>query len=327
MKKTTAKLIRSVVYLLTAAVLIGFIASFVGLERLSAVIGKLSYVIIPLIVIYFIDWVLRALRWRLLMKQNGYDLGVFTGVRLSLLGNFANLIIPAKLGDAIWVYATKKHNKDFRVSTILTTVVIDRFYDFVAVTLLTIGALFFVIKMSMDDWVYEALLFAVVIIVLFVIGLVMLVKYKEFSKKFLVGPLKVLKPIVDNTSDAVRMCFKDKRVVLLCVMLSLVVWILEAGIFYVIIMAQKVNVAASVVLLAAVLGNMSKALPLTPASIGVYESVMAAVLTVGGIGFKLGMSFALIDNLFKSLFVAVVGGVAASKTGINVISFSKKDKE
>ena len=62
------------------------------------------------------------------------------------------------------------------------------------------------------------------------------------------------------------------------------------------------------VLLAVVIGNLVKAIPITPGGIGTYELALAVILGIGGIPAASATLIAVIDHLIKNL-VTIFGGI------------------
>jgi len=92
-----------------------------------AAIPIYTYVIVFLI--YILSWLLRGERWRSMLKQNKVDSSLIASTGLSAFGNYANWIVPARIGDLGWAYAAKKVLKT-RFSISFVTIALNRFLDF-----------------------------------------------------------------------------------------------------------------------------------------------------------------------------------------------------
>ena len=68
------------------------------------------------------------------------------------------------------------------------------------------------------------------------------------------------------------------------------------------------TVAFPIIILAVVIGNLVKAIPITPGGIGTYELAVAVVLGIGGVPAASATLIAVIDHLIKNL-VTVAGGI------------------
>ena len=66
----------------------------------------------------------------------------------------------------------------------------------------------------------------------------------------------------------------------------------------------------AVIVLAIVIGNLVKAVPITPGGIGTYELAVAATFEIAGIAPAVAFLIAVIDHLIKNL-VTLAGGIVS----------------
>ncbi|MCK4339944.1 MAG: hypothetical protein KAW87_08170 [Candidatus Cloacimonetes bacterium] len=77
-----------------------------------------------------------------------------------------------------------------------------------------------------------------------------------------------------------------------------------------------------IIILAVSMGNVGKSAPATPGAIGIYETVLAAVLF--GVSFDLAIVVAILDPAIKNLFTLVISVPATAGIGIDVSSLLNK---
>jgi uncharacterized protein (TIRG00374 family) len=70
----------------------------------------------------------------------------------------------------------------------------------------------------------------------------------------------------------------------------------------------SVNIPFLVVILAIVIGNLVKAVPLTPGGVGTYEVALALTFEISGVAPAVATLIAVIDHLVKNL-VTLGGGI------------------
>jgi uncharacterized protein (TIRG00374 family) len=87
-----------------------------------------------------------------------------------------------------------------------------------------------------------------------------------------------------------------------------VIWILDVLVCLFVGMMFGVTIPFAVVTLAIVVGNLVKAIPLTPGGIGTYELALVAIFSAAGIDPAVATLIAVIDHLLKNL-VTLGGGV------------------
>lgn len=315
--------IKTTLSALAALILIGVIIYFIGFDKFFTAIKSINPLwLIPLFLVYTIDWFIRGYRWSLILKQNDYKVPVKSATSLSLLGNFSNLVIPAKLGDLVWMYAVKKKHK-VRLSVAVTSVILDRFCDFIAVIIYALVSMLMLVRMDYPQWVYNILNLGIVAVVVFFIFVFLLTKYKDLMKRII--KIRKIQSAISKVSDAFFHSTKNFSKFLGFIALSLVVWLIETLMAYAVARLLGVDISFIIILFAIIVANITKTIPLTPADIGVYEAALAAILFVSGISFEVGLTIALVDHMIKILYVLIVGSFVASSYGINISKVNKNE--
>lgn len=92
--------------------------------------------------------------------------------------------------------------------------------------------------------------------------------------------------------------------------ISILIWITDVVICYVIALMFGAAVPFVVVTLAIVIGNLVKAVPLTPGGVGTYEVAVALTLSLAGVDPAVATLIAVIDHLVKN-GVTLAGGVVS----------------
>jgi uncharacterized protein (TIRG00374 family) len=70
------------------------------------------------------------------------------------------------------------------------------------------------------------------------------------------------------------------------------------------------NIPFAIIVLAIVIGNLVKAVPLTPGGIGTYELSLAITFGLAGVSPAIATLIAVIDHLIKNL-VTLIGGIVS----------------
>jgi uncharacterized membrane protein YbhN (UPF0104 family) len=89
---------------------------------------------------------------------------------------------------------------------------------------------------------------------------------------------------------------------------SLVIWLLDVLACLAVVMMFGQQVTFAVVVLAIVIGNLVKAVPLTPGGVGTYELSLALTFELAGVSPAVATLIAVIDHLIKNL-VTLAGGI------------------
>ncbi len=93
--------------------------------------------------------------------------------------------------------------------------------------------------------------------------------------------------------------------------ISILIWITDVVICYVIALMFGAAVPFVVVTLAIVIGNLVKAVPLTPGGVGTYEVAVALTLSLAGVDPAVATLIAVIDHLVKNGVTLAGGGVVS----------------
>jgi uncharacterized protein (TIRG00374 family) len=263
--------------------------------------------------VFYLTFPLRAIRWRMLLRNAEVPLDERPGHWASLpalieylyLSWFANCIVPAKLGDAYRGYLLK-HNGKVSFSSAFGTIFAERLLDMIGLfgMLLISGWLTFGAHMPEGTQIVFG--FGTLLVVLILSGLasmrwlspiirrIMPTRLHEFYSRFEYAALRSFRPAI------------LPRLVLL----TSAVWLLEGTRLYCVILAlghEGLSIGLSAVIFVALASSLLTALPITPAGLGVVEGTVTVVLTFFGVDKNLGIAVTLLDRLIN-FWSIVVGG-------------------
>ncbi len=131
-------------------------------------------------IIYYLSFALRAFRWKLLLqnvgytRQNGIQLPPFLRlVEIIYISFFANVVVPAKLGDLYRAYLLRQ---DIGVSTTRSfgTVLAERLLDLIVLLLIFIAAVIVSLRANMPAPIKSALIVALAVVVIGIMALFIL---------------------------------------------------------------------------------------------------------------------------------------------------------
>ena len=95
--------------------------------------------------------------------------------------------------------------------------------------------------------------------------------------------------------------------------------------------AVGAQISVAAVILAVSMGNVGKSVPITPGGIGIYESILTAVLVSFGLLFDVAVVIAMMDHVIKKMFNLIVGVPATAGIGIRIAQilrlFKTKDTD
>ncbi len=181
---------RTIVPLVVVIVVFALLAQRLSLEldpaEIAAALGRANiWWFAAAFLLYYCSFPLRALRWRLLLQNVGYrqERGVHLPHFLHLnkiiyLSWFANVIVPAKLGDVYRAYLLRQHAA-VSTSRSFGTVLAERILDLVVLLLVFLSAVLLSLHGQLPAELELALRVCLGLVIGVVMGLVALRVYRE----------------------------------------------------------------------------------------------------------------------------------------------------
>jgi len=257
--------------------------------------------------VYYSTFLLRAVRWRLLLANVGFDRA--SGVHLPstgglmeivLLSWFANCVVPAKLGDAYRAYLLKK-NARTSFSTTVGTVVAERVID--------MSVLFVLLALSAASVLgrrQEAAVSIVEVGLGFAVLMLMVVLAMRAFGSRIQGwlPLR-LQGFYGRFQDGTLHSFQQLPLV---VLLTVLIWLGEGLRLLFVTHSLGLSLGFVLVIFVALANSLLTAVPFTPGGLGLVEAGVVGVLLGAGVLAKEdAVSVAMLDRTISYWSLVVVG--------------------
>jgi len=265
---------------------------------------------------YYLSFPLRALRWRLLLRNAGF--GKRQGVELPSLGGltqiiiinwFVNCIMYARLGDPYRAYLLKQ-NADVSFPKTLGTVLSERVLDIIVIFLLVLVAIFVLLLTGSPGMRVAGLVLVVGIVLLSVIA-VLLGVMGRFGRSVARRLPRRVKAVYTHFEEGTLGSFGGLPML---GSLSIGIWLLEAGRLVLVTQALSqatgfniLDIGLALLLFAALANAMITAIPLTPGGLGLVEPGVAGLLMIAAIPRGVALSIVLVDRTISFLSVIVIG--------------------
>jgi uncharacterized membrane protein YbhN (UPF0104 family) len=265
---------------------------FLALQHITPV-----YLVVG-ILICLSAWWLRGWRYHVILQGLNYRVSVGVSTACGFVSQTANLVVPARLGDLVRVFILK-HEYNTKYSEGVSSLIVERVFDIVTVALLGAFSLFFVL--NAPSWIYTL----VAVPLGAGIGFFLFLRCTgrcSSGNKYLQILLTMLHEI-ESASLSVR-------ALALLGSSSIVIWLLDIFVCMAVILMFQQQIPFAIVVLAVVIGNLVKAVPLTPGGIGTYELSLAITFGLAGIAPAFATLIAVIDHLIKNL-VTLAGGIVS----------------
>ena len=281
-----------------AAAIIAYMLVPIWSDLLEAIETAIPIYFVAAVAVCVVAWTLRG--WRYKMILNGLSIRPTLGFSMACIfvSQTANLVIPARLGDIVRVFLLK-HQYETTYSQGISSIAVERIYDILTVALIGLVSIPFFLNFPHE---YLAL-----IVVPLVGGAVF------FVALLFVGRIKSKNRIVTfilQMLGEIRTVSLSVRSMILLGGISIVIWLVDIAVCIFVVLMFRAPLDIASVALAIVVGNLVKAVPITPGGLGTYEFTVAAILQRGGMPHVTATLVAFIDHLIKNM-VTVIGGVVA----------------
>ncbi|HEU5199920.1 MAG TPA: lysylphosphatidylglycerol synthase transmembrane domain-containing protein [Ktedonobacterales bacterium] len=314
---------RTIVPLVVVIVVFALVAQHLTLElnpkSIGAALARANlWLFLAAFVVYYGSFPLRVLRWRLLLENVGYSKargvylpGFFHLCKILYLSWFANVIVPAKLGDMYRAYLLRQE-ADVSAPRSYGTVLAERILDLVILLLLFISAVLISLHGALPPQLELALQVGLGLVVGLIIGLVALRLYRNQIERLV--PQR-FRPHYVHFQEGTLGSFKRLH---LLAPLTVAIWTFEALRFMLVALAvgllsgDPLHVFAAALFIA--LGeSLLTTVPLTSGGVGFVEAGMFAMILLftphTAAAQNATVAAVLLDRMISLVSVLVFGGI------------------
>lgn len=246
-------------------------------------------------------WILRGFRYKFILEGLSISKSLAFSTACIFISQTANLVVPARLGDLVRMLILKRSD-DVTYSQGFSSIVVERIFDVFMVAVLGVIALPFVVAvLAVPDWFTTTIFIPLVVGAAFFVILLLSGRI-ESENRFIAAVSKML--------DEVKQISLHPRALAVLSGSSLLIWIVDVFVCFAVVLMFQAVVPLGIVVLAIVIGNLVKAVPVTPGGVGTYELALALTLGLAGIPAVTATLIAVIDHLIKNM-VTLVGGIGS----------------
>jgi uncharacterized membrane protein YbhN (UPF0104 family) len=312
-------------------------------------LGSIDYFwVLPSVVLAMTSFVLRALRWRVILNTSR-RIGFAAAFHPLMIGFMLNCILPGRLGELARPVILKQR-EDFPIMSGLATIAAERMFDIVLLVLLFAGVLAFVPidpdfemtfgRYRLDSGTLRGVMQGMLQLMLALVVALFLVSLDATRRLITrairaVPPLLVFLPpgarrwiadrpaaaavaVVDNVGAGLEV-IKIPRAMAACLVYSVFIWGLQAMAFWAISLGcpgVDINLAQALAVLVIICFFI--ALPSAPGFWGLWEAGGVFALALFGVPAREAAGFTLANHAIQMFPVIIVGLVSAFATGINI---------
>ena len=306
---------RTIVPLIIAIIALVIFAQKININpklTLAAMRNAKIYFVLAAFIIYYLSFPIRTFRWRMLLENVGYteENGIHLPKFWKLLeiiyvSWFANVIVPAKLGDLYRAYLLRRE-AGLPASRTFGTILAERLLDLIVLLLLFIPSVIISLHENLPPQLVLGLKITMMLVVVGILGLFMLrmfptqigmvvpKRFRGYYNQFQEGTIGSFRRIPTLTG------------------LTVGVWACEALRFFFIALALNLISGSFIHVMTAslfiALGEaLLTAVPFTGGGIGLVEGGMLAMISLFTPNTSLALAAIVIDRAISLFSVLVIG--------------------
>lgn len=259
------------------------------IENLLVVINRFiasPVLVFTLFLLYGTSFVLRAVSWRLYLKNLVSLKECLNGLWYSL---FINHLFPIKLGDLVRIGYLTSRQKIFTVGEIANSVIIMRFFDMLTLILYSSIGIYFlthsiVLNSSISLYILLGIFGLFIILILY--------RYRP--------------ELIKKQGSMIINAFNNRNsyLILLCILVS---WILEASVVFSIanLFDNRLSIPQSIWVNSITVGG--QIFQFLPGGVATYETTMAFALSHFRFSLSDSYNLAVVTHMFKFIFSYIMG--------------------
>jgi uncharacterized protein (TIRG00374 family) len=288
------------------------------------------------VAVYAASWPLRGRRYGDVLSTTGHPLGTRFLTLAVFLSQTANLVVPARGGDAVRAYVLRaRRNVPYPAG--FASLAVERGFDLAAIAVLGAAATAWLLvgestalaTLLAGDARLAVLGAAGVALATLAAGVLTLavanagLSVGDRLQTGVAGRPRLQRVVAAGLDFAgdIAVVARDPRAVAVVGGGSLLIWSLDVATAVLVLAALDSGLAVGPLLavgtLAVSVGNLAKVLPLSQGGVGLYEAAFTGlVVALTPLGAGLALAAAIIDHALKNAVTLVGGGVAVAVLGI-----------
>jgi len=320
---------------LVASTVIGVLLLFgmfwyIGFNEFVATVRSLeiNWVILSIVAMVLM-YLMRGLRWQLLLKPVKGSTSLFNILAITIVGFFANTIVPIRLGELLRGFLLRE-KEGIKFFEGFSSIACERLLDLLGIAVLGIMATFTLpSNRSYPSWFLDSLRLVAFLMIAAILCLLVGVRKEEKMLKLLRKITLKIPGLSEKWKERILGFVKSliagfrgvgSRPIsfIFILIMSGLIWITMTIVFYSLFLAFNFDIAWSMVLLGCMLIQLSFIFPAGPGRVGTYEAAWTIVF-VGGLGFTLKniLPIAIVSNLIRLFVTASLGCICTVWLGLS----------
>ena len=312
--------------LLISAVFLYLAFRKIDYRALWATLTTVQYVwLVPGLAIYFVGVLVRAWRWQLLLTPLK-KVSLKTLFPIINIGYMGNNVFPLRMGEVLRAVVLKRH-EDISISGSLATIVVEKIFDAVVIigfVLLNLGELVALPGSGVFAQLGSLATWAVVIFLAGLTVFVLIAVFPKPAQKLIHGIIQKIVPekgrealirIADQFLDGL-MSLRSPTQALLIFFSSILIWLLETGLYWSVDQALGLGLTFGQLLLLNGVVNLVLLIPAAPGGLGTFDAAGRTMLETYGIAAEPALGYTLVLRIALWAPITVVGAIYFVREGL-----------
>lgn len=316
---------RVLIGLVVSAFFLFLVLRQINFEALGTAFTRVNYLLVLVsVAFHFLGFWLRTIRWKYLLlsfkKIRVRDLFPYLSI-----GYMANNVLFLRLGEVVRAHITGRSMKVSR-SSMLAVILGERLYDGLSLVIL-FSLLILVLPFPEDlktPLLLASLLFGAVATGVFLLPLIEKTKLVKKIFTWIQKQEKLKRPFASAMAFLEGLkTLKSLRAVFLVLTASLVIWMIESGMFWLIGKSFNLDLSIFQAALIALVVGLSTLIPSGPGYLGTFEFFFTEIAVFFGVDRNIAFSYAILTHFTQWLPITLVGFYYAWKMNISVTKLSE----
>jgi uncharacterized protein (TIRG00374 family) len=309
-----------------------------GIDKLGAAIGSASPLWLAVAALIILPaYVLRAVRWKLLLFPVKKNVRVSTAFWSTGVGFMVNMLVPIRLGEFVRAYILgEREGTGFAPG--FSSIVVERTLDLIG--LLTIGLVAMLLvsaEVGLSSMVGDIFLAVALLITVILAVIIVGIKKENLIIRLVTGVTSKIPFVKKYTSriagftssliDGLQGLSQNPKMFAANMALTWVLWLTQTSVSYLTFMAFSYPMPFVVAILGGVLMSVSHILTATPGYVGSYEAFWVVIFTLLGVAqADLLLAIGVISHLVGLLPTVIVGSISVVWLGASfeeIFTFKK----
>lgn len=288
----------------------------VDIGELGAALQRANYALIaPAGAITLLGYVLRTLRWRVILTR-AYAPSFGALFAILMMGFATNNLLPARLGEFARAYLLGRRTGQRKTLT-LATILLERVFDGL-VLIAFLGAVSTLHAVALPGWGQEVQFLSSLVFLAASAAILVVLIQERLAERVLRVAVRPLPSVLRDWTEAAFAAFvtglrsvRRPRILAAALLLSVAIWTLEALSYYTLIFAFGLPVAglqrlaASVLVL--VIVNLGIMLPSAPGYVGTFQFFAVSALAVFQVPRESSLALGIVSHLVQYVLVTGIG--------------------